>query len=337
MDVVRLHGPGDLRFSIEPEPSPGEGEVLIEISATGICGSDLHWFQSGAIGDAKLDQPLVLGHEFAGVVRSEHSQYAQQPVAVDPAIPCLRCEYCLEGNPNLCASLRFAGHAAQDGSLRQFVVWPERCVFPLPDQISSEEGALLEPLGVAIHAVNLSQLHPGMKVGVFGCGTIGLLIIQLARLNGVDEIIATDRTTHRLEAARHFGARHTFLVGEDWSDERVWSATGGSGVAVAFEVAGADQAVEAAVAAARPGGKVMLIGIPEPDRTAFTASIARRKGLSLQLVRRMKHTYPRAIQLTVNHQVDLKSLITHRFPLSQAEQAFQVAANYEGIKVIIES
>jgi L-iditol 2-dehydrogenase len=337
MDVVRLHGPGDLRFSLEPEPSPGEGEVLIEIRATGICGSDLHWFQSGAIGDAKLDQPLVLGHEFAGVVRSQQSQYAQQRVAVDPAIPCLRCEYCLEGNPNLCASLRFAGHAAQDGSLRQFVAWPERCLYPLPDQISLEEGALLEPLGVAIHAVNLSQLQPGMKVGVFGCGTIGLLIIQLARLSGVEEIIATDRYTHRLEAACHFGAKQLFPVDEDWSDERVWSATGGSGVAVAFEVAGANPTVEAAVAAARPGGKVVLIGIPETDRTAFTASIARRKGLSLQLVRRMKHTYPRAIQLTINHQVDLKSLITHHFPLSQAEQAFQVAVRYEGIKVIIES
>jgi L-iditol 2-dehydrogenase len=163
-----------------------------------------------------------------------------------------------------------------------------------------------------------------------------LLILQLARLCGVTQIIATDRMSHRLAAAREFGATDIFLVDDAWNDERVWRASGERGLAVAFEVAGENQAVESAIAAARPGGRVVLVGIPFPDVTTFTASTARRKGLTLQLCRRMKFTYPRAIQLVEQGLVDLRSLVTHRFPLSQAEQAFRTAQARDGLKVIIE-
>jgi L-iditol 2-dehydrogenase len=301
-----------------------------------VCGSDLHWFDEAGIGDAQITHPLVLGHEFAGVVDSRSSELYGQRVAVDPAIPCQTCEFCLEGNPNLCADLRFAGHGLTDGGLQEFLAWPERCLYLLPDGMSDCEGAMLEPLGVALYGVDLAGLKPGMAVGVFGCGPIGLLIVQLARLSGATQIIATDRMPHRVEAARAFGATEVFLVDDDWDDELVWKASGGRGVAVAFEVAGENQAVETAIAAARPGGRVVLVGIPYPDQTSFTASTARRKGLTLQLSRRMKFTYPRAIQLVEQGKVDVSSLVTHRFPLSQAKQAFQIAQRREGLKVVIE-
>ena len=336
MEVLRLHSSYDLRLHAEPEPLPGPGESLLRVTAIGVCGSDLHWYQHAGIGDAQLVQPLVLGHEFAALVEDTASPWYGQRVAVDPAVPCLACEFCLEGNPNLCRALRFAGHGQDDGALRQFIAWPSRCLHPLPEALSDLDGALLEPLGVALHAVDLGCLQPGMSVGVFGCGPIGLLIVQLARLSGATHIIATDLFPHRLEAARSYGATAVFQVAEGWDSAELWAATNGRGVAVAFEVAGENQAVETAIAAARPGGGVVLVGIPSTDWTAFTASIARRKGLTLKFSRRMKFTYPRAIQLVARGLVDVRSLVTHRFPLSQADQAFQVALARQGLKVIIE-
>ena len=336
MRVLRLHAPGDLRLHDEPEPEPGPREARLRVSAVGVCGSDLHWLSQAGIGDARLERPLVLGHEFAGIVESRDSAMYGQRVAVDPAIPCQACEYCLEGNPNLCENLRFAGHGLTDGALRESLAWPELCLFPLPDAIDDEQGALLEPLGVALHAVDLGELRPGMRLGVFGCGPIGLMVVQLARLAGATQILATDRLPHRLEAAQAMGATQTFLVSEGWDETEVWAATEGRGVHVAFEVAGENQAIETAVTAARPGGRVVLVGIPDEDLTAFTASTARRKGLSLLFSRRMKFTYPRAIRLVESGRVDLGTLVTARFPLEDAGQAFQTALRREGLKVIVQ-
>ena len=336
MEALRLYGPHDLRLQSEAQPVPAPGEALLRVTAVGVCGSDLHWFDEAGIGDARIIRPLVLGHEFAAVVESRSSPLYGQRVAVDPAIPCQACEFCQEGSPNLCANLRFAGHGLTDGGLQEFLAWPERCLYPLPDALSDADGALLEPLGVALYAVDLAELRPGMAVGVFGCGPIGLLIVQLARLGGATQIIATDRMSHRLDAARALGATDVFLVDDAWDDELVWKASGGGGLPVAFEVAGENQAVETAIAAARPAGRVVLVGIPYPDVTTFTASTARRKGLTLQLCRRMKFTYPRAIRLVEQGLVDVRSLVTHRLPLSQAEIAFHTAQVREGLKVIIE-
>jgi len=333
MKSIRLHAAGDIRYHDEPEPIPAPGEALVRVSAVGVCGSDLHWFSESGIGDARLGHPLVLGHEFAGVIAS--GARAGQRVAVDPAIACAVCEYCLLGHPNFCEAMRFAGHAANDGGLRELVAWPEKFLFPLPDALSDADGAMLEPLGVALFAVDLAHLKAGMRVGVFGCGPIGLLVLQLARAMGATAIVATDALPHRVEAARSFGA--TAILAQDGQEAaEVMAAVHGKGVDVAFEVAGENAAVETAVAAARPGGKVILVGIPAKDETTFTASTARRKGLTLKLVRRMKHTYPRAIQLVERGLIDVRSLVTHRFPLGRAAEAFALANRREGLKVIID-
>ena len=330
MKSVRLHGTGNLQIHDEPAPVAGAGQKLVRVKSVGVCGSDLHWFSEGSIGDAKLEHPLVLGHEFAGV--SDDGQR----VAVDPAIPCGQCDSCEHGHPNLCSNLIFAGHGKTDGALREWLAWSEKSLFPIPDSISDADGAMLEPLGVAIHTVDLGRLKAGMTVGVFGSGPIGLLVIQMAKLSGAANIIATDKLVHRVEAARQFGASHAFLT-EDGSElEQIREATHGRGVDVAFEAAGTQGAVDMSFAAVTPGGKVVLAGIPGDDKTSFSASTARRKGLTIKLVRRMKHTYPRAIELVSKGLVDVRSLVTHRFPLGQATDAFRVAERREGLKILIE-
>jgi L-iditol 2-dehydrogenase len=315
MKVARLHSVGDVRLHDEPAPTPGSDEALVRVTAVGVCGSDLHWFSEAGIGDARLARPLVLGHEFAGVTETG------QRVAVDPAIPCGVCEFCREGDPNLCLALRFAGHSTDDGGLREWLAWPRRCLVPIPDSLSEADGAMLEPLGVALHAVDLGKVRPGLRVGVFGCGPIGLLVMQAARVAGATDVFVTEPLAHRLDAARQLGAK-------EW--------TTGREVEVAFECAGENGAVEDAIAAAKPGGRVILVGIPGEDRTSFTASIARRKGLTIKLSRRMKHTYPRAIRLVESGLVDVRSLVTHRFPLEKTADAFAVAQRREGLKVIVE-
>jgi L-iditol 2-dehydrogenase len=330
MKSVRLHGTGNLQIHEEAVPAAGAGEELVRVKAVGVCGSDLHWFAEGSIGDAKLDHPLVLGHEFAGMTQEG------QRVAIDPAIPCGNCEYCVHGHPNLCANLIFAGHGQTDGALREWLAWSVKSLIPIPDSISDADGAMLEPLGIAIHTVDLGKLKSGMTVGIFGCGPIGLLIMQVAKLSGAARIIATDKLAHRVDAAKRFGADQAFLVDEDSRLDEIGAATNGRGVDVAFEAAGTQDAVDTAVAAVSPGGKVVLAGIPGDDETSFSASTARRKGLTIKLVRRMKHTYPRAIELVSKGLVDVRSVVTHRFPLEDAVEAFRVAERREGLKIIIE-
>ena len=319
MKTVRLHGPNDLRLHDEPSPEPGPGEALVRVKAVGICGSDLHWFSEAGIGDARLQNPLVLGHEFSGVVSAGTRQ--GERVVVDPAIPCHVCEHCLQGNPNLCEHVRFAGHGQEDGALREYITWPQECLYTLPETLSDADGVMLEPLGVAIHTVDLAHLRVGMSVGVFGCGPIGLLVIQMARLAGATKIYVSEPLPHRLKAAIALGAR-------EWAPDQ--------SVDVSFEVAGENMAVETAIAAVKPGGRVILAGIPADDSTSFSASVARRKGLTIKLVRRMKFTYPRAIELVSSGKVEVRSLVTHSFPLAQAAEAFRLAKRREGLKVIME-
>jgi L-iditol 2-dehydrogenase len=325
-----------LRLHDEPPPAPGPGDLLVRVTAVGLCGSDLHWVSQAGIGSERLRRPLVLGHEFAGVIDSGERQ--GQRVAVDPSVPCGACELCRAGHPNLCPALRFAGQGTEDGALREYLAWPSFCLHPIPDSLNDADGAMLEPLGVAIHAVDLSHLQAataGRTVAVLGCGPVGLLILQLARVMGAARLIATDTLPHRLEAARSLAAEAFQADGGREAGE-IAAAAGGQGVDIAFETAGENEAVEVAVASLRPGGCLVLVGIPADDRTAFSASVARRKGLTIKLSRRMKHTYPRAIHLVETGAVDVRSLVTHRFPLAQFDRAFDVACRREGLKVIVE-
>ena len=332
MKALRLHGVGDLRLAHEPAPVPGPEEALVRVTAVGICGSDLHWYDESGIGDAVLTRPLVLGHEAAGVIVD--GARAGQRVALDPQLPCGACESCAAGRGHLCPQVRFLGHSTTDGAMRELLAWPLANLVPLPDAIDDAAGAMLEPLGVGIHALRLARVRPGDSVGVFGCGPIGLLIIALARAAGATTVVATDRLPHRVDAARRLGAVAALVEG---GTERaaLLEATGGRGVDAAIEVAGDDDAIEAALALARPAGTVVVAGIPAGDHSTIAASIARRKGLDLRFSRRMNRAYPRAIALVEAGVVEVSSLVTQRFPLADFEAAFRSAVRRDGLKIIV--
>jgi L-iditol 2-dehydrogenase len=322
--AARLHGTGDVRVAEEElrEPQPGESRVRIE--AIGLCGSDLHWYEEGGIGADRLAEPVVPGHEFAGVV--EGGPLDGRRVAVDPALPCERCELCRAGNQNLCPRVVFAGHGRTDGGMQQHLNWPTEALHPLPGGMDGVMGAMLEPLGVALHAADLGHVHVGAEVAVVGCGPIGLLLIQVLRAAGARVSVAVEPLAHRRAAAVLSGA--ALAVAPDEVPDLA--------VDVAFEAAGTDAAVDLSLRLARPGARVVLVGIPSEDRTSFSASVARRKGLTLVLSRRMNVVYPRAIRLVEQGLVDPLSLVSERYPLAQTGDAFASAAARRGLKVVVE-
>ncbi|WP_432991463.1 alcohol dehydrogenase catalytic domain-containing protein [Dactylosporangium sp. CA-233914] len=319
--AARLHAARDVRVAEEPTPVPAPGESLVEVTAVGLCGSDLHWYAEGGIGDARIEHPIVGGHEMAGVVRGGELDGVR--VAVDPAIPCHRCDLCRAGHPNLCRDVVFAGHGRRDGGLQRYLAWPTDRLHPLPDSLTDADGAMLEPLGVAVHAVDLGHVRLGAHVAVIGCGPIGLLLIQLARAAGAARVLAADPLPHRREAALRYGADEILDPGSGEVD-------------VAIEIAGTDAAIEAAVTAVRPGGRVVLGGIPSTDRSSFPAATARRKGLTMAMVRRMPEVYPRTLALATAGLADVRNLVSHRYPLTEVAEAFSVGDARRGLKVLVE-
>lgn len=348
MLAARLHGPRDLRFERVPRPGPpGRGEALLRVKVTGLCGSDLHSYADARIGDTTVEAPLVLGHEFAAIVEAVgpdafdgHFEplHPGTRVAVDPAQPCGRCECCEQGHPNLCRRLHFCGNYPDGGSLCQWMHMPARSCFPVPASLDDTEAALLEPLGVAIHAVDLAKVKVAGSLAILGAGPIGLLILQVVKLAGADPVFITDKFPWRLKLAAKYGALPVNCDRED-AVQRVAKETRGRGVDLAIEAAWADHSVQQAAEMTRLGGRVVLVGIPGDDRFALKHSTARRKGLTIVLSRRMKHAYPRALRLATAGRVDLKGLVSHRFPLKRADAAFRLNAGYEGkvVKVMVES
>ena len=324
-----IHGPGDVRVAELPDPVAGPGESLVRITGVGLCGSDLHWFAEGAIGDAALSRPLVLGHEMAGVVES--GPLAGRTVGLDPALPCEHCRECAAGLEHLCTRMRFAGHGDTDGGLRELVAWPDHRLHVLPDGYDPACGSLLEPLGVAVHSADLAHLRHGWAVAVVGCGPIGLMLVQLAAMLGC-EVTAVEPLAHRRDAALRAGAARAVAPDEVTRESPLDSACH-----VAFEVSGADDGLDRAAALVRPGARILLVGIPDGDTTTIRAATMRRKGLTLACVRRMtEDAYRRAIALAVRGAVDLSWLTSRRFPLAEATEAFATAARREGLKVVVD-
>ena len=334
MRVARLHGPGDVRVADEPAPVAGPGEVLVRLRAVGICGSDLHWYDESAIGDAVLTRPLVLGHEAAGVIAD--GRRAGQRVAIDPAVPCGTCATCERGLGHLCPRVRFLGHGLNDGAMRELLAWPADRLVPLPDDVDDVAGAVLEPLGVAIHAVRLAGIRPGGRVAILGAGPIGLLLVQLARASGATTVLATDRLAHRVVAARTLGAIAE-LVTDGSERAALLAATDGQGVDAAIEIAGDDDAIATAIDLVRPGGTVVIAGIPTGDTSVITASTARRKGLDLRFSRRMNRVYPQAIALVRAGLVDAHAVVSARYDLGEAPTALARAASRDANKVVVVS
>jgi L-iditol 2-dehydrogenase len=336
MKSALFYGPRDVRVGEMADSEPGPGEVVIDVKAATICGSDLHSYLLGNVGGAIAPEPFTLGHEASGViaalgprVRESHPHLrVGTRVAIDPATPCRTCEFCLKGDPNLCTRLKFLGIHPAHGAMRERMTHAARSVVPMPDSITDEGAAMLEPLGVALHGVQLGQVQVGDDVLVIGCGGVGLLIVRLARLAGARHVFAVDVHPWRLAIAANYGADMIIDTARVDVVDEVMRRTNGRGVDVAIEAAWVKDTAAQCVEAARHGGRVVIVGIPAEDELTMKASTPRRKELMIVSSRRMKHTYPPSIALVASGQVDLDALATHHYTLDQASAAFETAANY---------
>ncbi len=331
MQAVLLEAPRSVRVATVAEPVPAEGELLLEVAAVGICGSDLHYYNEGAIGSQAACPGFVPGHEFACRVIDPRGEPLGLPpgtlVAVDPARPCGTCAWCHAGHPNLCPEVVFKGVPPTAGAMAERIAAPVECLFPLPETFDAIDGLMLEPLGVAVHAVALMRPRLRERCAVLGLGPIGLLLLQVAKCSGAGPIFGVDPVAARREAARELGADRVFA-----DLEGLLEATGGRGTELVLEATDSPEGFEAAATAAAIGGRIALVGIPEGNRYGLDASLARRKGLTVRFSRRMGHVYPQAIDLLRHGLVDVRRIVTHRFPLTRAAEAFALqAARADGI------
>ena len=230
--------------------------------------------------------------------------------------------------------VRFLGHSDTDGAMRELLAWPERRLVPLPDAVDDVDGAMLEPLGVAIHALRLADLAPGGSIGIFGAGPIGRLLIRLAFAAGATTVVATDRRPHRVEAAREDGATAVLVAG-GMERAALLDALDGRLLDTAIEIAGDDDAIETAAALVRPAGKIVVAVIPAGDASVVPASIARRKGLDIRFARRMNRDYPAAVALVATGRIRPGEVVSRQVPLAEIAEAFAEAARRDGHKVVV--
>jgi L-iditol 2-dehydrogenase len=314
-------------------PVPKPHEALVRVESVGICGSDVHYYQEGGIGATRITEPLILGHEYAGIVEVVGAEADQsligKRVAVEPGIPCLNCEWCRRGYYNVCPRLSFPGGPPHDGALREYVAVHAGFCFPIPDTLSPAEGAMIEPLAVAVHTVELAQIKLGETAAILGLGPLGLLTAQVAELAGIQQIFGTDLLDYRVEAGRRCGVDVAFNAGKMDTVQTIMKETNGRGVDVTFDMARSSDTAGLAMQVTRPAGRCVLTGISGEEYDPFPVGAARRKELTVHWCRRFRFNYPAAIALVADGKVDVRSLITHSFPLAQAREAFELVCNAE--------
>jgi L-iditol 2-dehydrogenase len=306
-----------------------------------VCGSDVHYYLHGRIGSQVVKPPHILGHESAGEVVEIGATVANvkigDRVAVEPGIPCRNCENCRLGHYNLCPEIRFLGTPPVPGAYVEYMAVPSDFVFPIPERMSLDDAAMIEPLAVAVHAVNLGRVRPGDSIAVLGAGSIGLLTMQTALSCGATRAFITDPLDYRLAFAKKYGA--TAALNPEKVDvvEAILDLTHGRGVDVAFEAAGAEDTPNQGLKVVKRGGRFVWIGIQAVDRVAIEPEPLRRRAVTIKGVRRFKHTYPAAIELVRTGKVDVRSIVTHRLPLEEIEKAFRLVEQYEDgvIKAVI--
>jgi L-iditol 2-dehydrogenase len=325
--AVLQHGVRDIRVGELPDPRPAPGQALLRTRAVTICASDIHLFAEGNVGGVSWDRPFVPGHEVSATVEDPNGTALAPgtPVVLDPALPCRACDRCAAGRFHLCRYLGFMDLPPVDGAMRELIAWPADRVFPIPENVDIIEAPLIEPLCIAVHATELAPSLAGATVAVVGCGAIGLLTVQMARLRGAARVLATDLLPERLSLAREFGAEVAVQVGPEDPTAAILDFTQGRGVDVTFEAAGPPEAVQQALDVVRPGGEVLVIGIPSEDEYRLRASQLRRNEITLRFVRRQNENYPEAIELVRQGRLRLSPLLTHRFPMDRAQEAFDLA------------
>ena len=313
-------------------PELAADQVLVRIAAVGVCGSDVHYFQEGRIGDFVLEAPMILGHEAAGTIVAVGSgvppDRVGQRVAIEPQRACRVCEQCKHGRYNLCPEIEFYATPPIDGAFAQYQAIQADHAFPIPDAMSFEAAALCEPLSVGIWSNQKAATGPGSRVLIAGAGPVGILIAQVARAFGAREVIVSDVAPQRRDAAARFGATRVIDPGaEDVARLDL-------GVDAFIDASGAEPAVRAGVMAVRPAGRVVLVGMGADDMPLPVSRIQSRE-LLLTGVFRYANTWPLAIHLATTGQVDLDALVTSRFGLAEVESALAAAVEPQTLKALV--
>jgi L-iditol 2-dehydrogenase len=320
-------------------PAPGPGQALVRLLKTGVCGSDIHLYKTGRIGDIKISEPLVIGHECMGVVEDigpgVRPELKGRRVAVDPSMNCMRCEICLSGNYHICPYNKFLGLPPIDGGLQEYIVHPEELLEPLPDSVSDDAAVVLEPMAIALHAINLVKVKPGQRVVILGTGVLGTCVLELLSLYRGLRVVCVDLLEDRLARAKEMGADVVIQAQEGGREEvraKVLEAIGGFGAHIVFECSGSADTMWNTCEVSAPTGHVSIIGTNPGDELVFPSASTRRRGLTLRFVRRSLNTLPACIELTDRGAIQPEKLVTHTFPMDKTAEAFQTVDEYrEGV------
>lgn len=340
MRSVPLVAPRRLELIESPLPEgPREGELLLRMRAVGLCGSDLHWWAEGRIHSTPARYPQILGHEPVGEVVAVgpgvEGFRTGDLVSVEPSLTCGHCEFCLAGRHNLCVHARFQGGPEAPGFFRDYAVIPVHNADRVPAGLSAHEATLIEPLAVWVHVYELEPVRLGDTVAVLGAGSIGLLGIAMAKQAGAELILACDRVPHRLELARRMGATVTVNSSEADFRDAVMDLTRGRGADLVYDAAGAPQTIALGLRCLRPGGTLVLIGIPEPLEFPVDLHAALARELRIQAVRRSNHKGAQAAALLASGRIPA-ALITHQLPLEKAQEGFEILHSYsDGVGKLI--
>jgi L-iditol 2-dehydrogenase len=321
----------EIRDTAQPEIG-NPHSVLLRVGAVGVCGSDVHYYTAGRIGTLVAKYPEWTGHECAGTVVGVGNQVKRvtvgQRVAVDPLIPCGHCDQCLSGREHTCRYQNFLACPGQGpGALAEYLVMPERSCYAIPESMTMVQAAVIEPLSIGLYAQRLAQMPPGAKSAILGSGPIGLCVLLASRAAGDCAVYATDLLDERLEMARRCGATWTGNP-RQIDVVRAILELEPLGVDFVFECAGQQETLDQAIELLKPGGSVLLIGIPEVDRVSFSIHTLRRQEIRLQNVRRQNQCMAAAIELVSRGAINLDQLVTHHFSLAETKQAFDLVADY---------
>jgi L-iditol 2-dehydrogenase len=333
MAVVNINNPEILRSD----------EVKIKMSVIGVCGSDIHYYSEGKIGTQVVEYPFPVGHECSGVIVETGNDVTHVKVGdlvvVDPSVHCGHCDQCLSGRPHTCRNNRFLGCPGQlDGCLSEFIVMPGFTCFPVTGKMNPVQAALIEPLTIGVYSVKLAKIeNSGISVGIFGAGPIGLSVLMKLLADGIENITMIEPLEYRLQKAREIGSK--FIVNPDKDNvEEVVKANERFLLDVVFEASGDQKAVTNAIKILKPGGKLVLVGIPPSAQYTFDMDLMRRKELTVINVRRQNHCVEEAIELVVSGKIDVEKMVTHHFPLDKTPVAFDLVEGYKDgvIKAMIE-
>jgi L-iditol 2-dehydrogenase len=334
MKAMKLTGIRRMEMMEVPDPVIlNAGDVRIRMKALGVCGSDIHYYVSGRIGSQVVRYPFAVGHEGAGQVEAVGSGVGRvkpgDRIAFDPAMPCWECDQCRAGRPHTCRNLRFLGCPGQaEGCLSEYIVMPETSCFRIPDTMSYDQAAISEPLSIGLYAVKQSVPMENAGVGILGFGPIGMSVMLSAMAMGAGKIYVTDKIDARLEIAHDSGA---LLTANPLREDVVGKISGEEPelLDVVFECCGQQDAFENGVDLLKPGGKLMVIGIPEFDRWAVPVDASRHKELTIQNVRRQNGEVRPALDMLEQGSVSVDRMVTHRFRFGEAKKAFDLVAAYE--------